>query len=409
MSAAPARRVGAVLAAALGIAAAVLVGSRMVLRTTPDLNEAGRLARAGRYDLARALVDDFLSEFPDDPRARLIAAELALDRPEPIPRLALEHLGRVGSFGRLGARAKLDEGKASYLLGLYGRAEACWLRALQLDPKVPEAAWALLDLYYVEGRGDEARRLALRQHEVEPDPHDRVHLLLELVRQDAEPPEPSSVIGRLALVVRHRPREARAAMALGLALVHDSRPDEGLATLRAVLAYRPDDPDVWDALLTGLDDAGRPAELEGELARVPPSLADEPRLLRHRGRAAQQRGDGPAAVGFYRRARAAKPDDLAVAYRLGLLLRAAGDRDGARPVEEWTRAAQAARDEARALYREADGTPGFGTVPRPDLYRRLADNRERLGRRDEARAWHRLVLEARPGEPDSRAALDRLK
>jgi hypothetical protein len=31
-------------------------------------------------------------------------------------------------------------------------------------------------------------------------------------------------------------------------------------------------------------------------------------------------------------------------------------------------------------------------APHPELYHRLADLRERKGRPDEARAWHRLML-----------------
>ena len=113
----------------------------------------------------------------------------------------------------------------------------------------PEAAWALLDLYYLEGRGDDARRVALRQYEVEPDRRDRARLLLELVRQDAEPTAPASVVSRFAPAVNRDPHAFRAAIALGLALVHSGRADEGIATLREVLGRRTDDPDAWDAML----------------------------------------------------------------------------------------------------------------------------------------------------------------
>ena len=402
--------VGMGLAASLLLVILFLINARSFFHKTPDLNEVGPLVKGGRFDLAAALVDDYLSVFPNHARARLIAAELALDNPNPLPRIALQHLSRVASadFG-LVAVAQLNEGKAEYVLGLYGRAEKSWLRALELDPKVPEAAWALLDLYYIEGRADEARRLAVRQHEKEPDPHDRVQLLLELVRQDAEPPEPSTVIERLTPIVRQSFRETRAAIALGLARVHNSMPDLGLNTLRGIMERWPDDPDARDALLTGLDDAGHCDELSEALAHVPPALAEHPRLFRHRGRAAQERGDWPLAIAFYQRARKSRPDDFVSSYRLGLLLHAKGEHDEAKTVDQWTRNAEAAREAVLDLYREANAIKDLGTAPHIVMYRRLAENRERLGRRAEARAWTKLILEIRPGDPASLAALVRLK
>src|SRR5205807_1001265 len=103
------------------------------------------------------------------------------------------------------------------------------------DPSVPEAPWALLDLYYLEGRGDAALRVALRHYAIEPDRQDQARMLLELVRQDAEPPDPDSVVGRFAPAVRRHPGEFRAAVALGLALIHSSRTDEGVKALREVV------------------------------------------------------------------------------------------------------------------------------------------------------------------------------
>jgi hypothetical protein len=51
----------------------------------------------------------------------------------------------------------------------------------------------------------------------------------------------------------------------------------------------------------------------------------------------------------------------------------------------------------------------LGLEPHPELYQRLASLRERMGRYDEARAWHRLVLRDSPGNALSLAALERLR
>ena len=51
----------------------------------------------------------------------------------------------------------------------------------------------------------------------------------------------------------------------------------------------------------------------------------------------------------------------------------------------------------------------LGLKPHPELYQRLADLREKMGRLDEAQAWHRLVLRDSPDDALSLAALERLK
>jgi hypothetical protein len=68
-----------------------------------------------------------------------------------------------------------------------------------------------------------------------------------------------------------------------------------------------------------------------------------------------------------------------------------------------------ARDQSLALYKEADTDKTLGVIPHPQLYHRLADLRERMGRCDEAMAWHRLVLRDGPDDPISLDAVARLE
>jgi tetratricopeptide (TPR) repeat protein len=405
-------RWGPFLSAALAacLAVSLVLAARRALRPAPSLARFGPLTRAGRFNEALACVEAYLQTYPLDVRARLAAAELELERPDPRPDLALNQLGRVVTGDRrLVAAAQFDKGKAAYLQKEYDRAEACWLKALELDPQIPEVTWALLDLYYMEGRADDARRLALRQYEIEPDRHDRARMLLELVRQDVEPPAPASVVNRFEPAVRRRPGQFRASVALGLALVRSGRPDQGIATLREVVRRRPDDPEAVDALLTGLDDADRPEELAAEVGRLPPALAGDPRFARHLGRAAQARRDWDAAARAYRRAWEYRPHDIETLFRLDLVSRNARDVARDEALAGLKKSTQAARVAEPGLYAEADGKKNFGNVPDPGLYRRLAANRERLGRRDEARAWHLLILRDFPDDPISKAEADRLK
>jgi tetratricopeptide (TPR) repeat protein len=396
------------LAAALGL---VFQAARRARKPTMlSVPQIGRLAAAGRFDEASERVEAALKVDPHNGLLRVMAAQLALDRPDPQPDRALALLAPFRSADPVvAAGARLAEGKAAFALLDCARAESCWLEALRLDPRVPEAAWALLELYYLEGRWEEARRLALRQHEIEPDPHDRVQFLLELVRQDAEPPEPGSLAARFGPVVRAHPDDRRALLALGLALVRNSQADAGLALLDDGTRRWPESRDAWDALLTGLDAAGQPERLAAAWDRVPRQCRDDDRLARHAAHAAWSRLDWAGAARAYRRAWDARPDDLTSAYRLARALRALGQHEQAAPSDRFVREAQAAQAETLDLYKQADATQDLGLRPHVRLSQRLADNRQCLGRLDEARAWHRLVLRDRPDDLYSRTALERLQ
>ena len=414
----PRRRQSVTLGLALACLALLAAAVWLVVRkapeapttTTLEVRDIGQLAAAGRFDQALELVEAYLKTDPGNGRVRVMAAQLALDRPDRQPERALAHLEQFRSPDPiLRARAKLAEGIARYNMLRCDQAEACWLEALRLDPQVPEAAWALLDLYYLDGRGDQARRLALKQHEIEPDPRDRVQLLLELVRQDAEPPSPGSLAARFAPVVRANPADRYTTLALGLALVRNSQTEEGLAILEGAVQRWADSRDAWDALLTGLDAASQPQRLLSTWARVPPEWRNDDRLARHAGNAAEARADWDTAARAYCRAWGAQPDDLAAAYRLARALRILGRHDQATRCDRFVQTAQAALTELPDLYRQANAVLDLGLRPHITLCQRLADNREHLGRRDEARAWHRLVLHDRPDDLYSRTALKRLE
>src|SRR5262249_32668858 len=161
--------------------------------------------------------------------------------------------------------------------------------------------------------------------------------------------------------------------------------------------------------------------------------AADPRFAKHEGRIAQNARDWARAVRAYRRAAAFEPFDQGVLYRLWFVLRQAGETaEFARIDRVYTRykeaylqlrgsyfemdpaagkapGAKAGAGDRRGVYYEAITIPTLGLQPHPELYRRLADLRERLGRPDEARAWHRLVLRDHPGDPVSLAALERLQ
>ncbi|WP_435010351.1 tetratricopeptide repeat protein [Tundrisphaera lichenicola] len=391
----------------------LLVGLALALTRSseprPGLDGLDALLAMDRFDEVERRLNGYLAEHPESAQARVLMAQVALARPENNPRLALEQLGKIAtSDDSIRAIVRLNEGKAYSSLGLLELAEAAWIDALRKDPLVPEAGWALLGLYYVEERREEARRLGLALHTIEPDPKDRVQLLLELVRQDARPIVASEIIRTLEPAVREHPDEIKASEALARAYLRDNRPDEGLSILQRLVERSPDDPAAWKSWLDGLEQAARPEELALTFERLPAKLVDDPRFALFQGIISQNRGDWSQAAHQYLRARASDPTSTPVLYRLVRAFRIAGQTEEADRLDIELQARNASFSEILPLYNRANQIKDLGLSPNIDLYRSLADVRERMGHEAEALAWHRLILKQTPGNLASRTALDRL-
>jgi tetratricopeptide (TPR) repeat protein len=390
-----------------GMAALII---RRALGPTPSLSEVRALARARQFNRAQALLARYLRAHPQNTGARLLMAQITTEPTNLHPEIALDHLGIIQpDTSKQAASAKFFKGKARYQQGRYDLAEACWKEALDLDPTVPEAGWALFNLLDLESRAEEAHRLGMRMHDVEPDPRDRVRILLELSRIDNENVAPGSQVLIFETFVKQHPESLPLALALGLALVHDSRGDEGVEVLKNALRRYPDSPEAWDAWLRGLADSFQPEKLAEEFARMPKALATDSRFAKYDGMIAEGARDWPAAIRAYRRAFAFEPYNGVVGYRFCFVLRQGGDRAELERIDRTYRAYQEAFKQIRAVYDEALSDQTLGLEPHAELYQRLADLREKMGRSDEARAWHRLVVRDSPDNAVSLAALARLK
>jgi tetratricopeptide (TPR) repeat protein len=396
-------------------ALAVLMGAGVVMawrgfQSPPDFDTICALARQGQFERADSLLTRYLRILPRDDRAQLLSAQLAMDRPDAQPQRALEHLARIRpGTPREAAVVRFSVGKAHYQQKRYDLAESCWKEALEIDPTVPEAGWALIDLLDFEVRVEEAHRLGMRLFEVEPDRRDRVRLLLEMSRLEIDKVAPGSVVQTFEPVWRQHPDYLPLALAVGLALIHNSQSADGIEVLRDALARHPDSADAWDGWLTGLDEGHEPDLLREEFAQLPRDLAADPRFARHEGTVAHGARDWSRAVKAYRRAHAVEPFNRAVLYRLRLALRAAGETAELVQVDRLLAVYQDALQQLRPVYDEALAIKTLGLEPRPELYHRLAALREQMGRLDEACAWHRLVLRDVPDDALSLAALARLK
>jgi tetratricopeptide (TPR) repeat protein len=394
----------------IGMIGAAALGVLHADRPDRSLSAIRALARAKQFDRAMEQLEVYLRAHPDDAAAHLLMGQVATEPPSPRAEVALEHLAAARPRGpEEAARVKFFEGKAQYFKGRYDLAEAAWEEALRLDPAVPEAGWALVDLLDKGGRVPEAHALTMRLIEVEPDPLDRARILLNAARLDIDIVNPMSQVFMFESLARQHPENLSLNLALGQALIRDSRGAEGLEVLEAALRRHPDSPEAWDAWLTGLSGAHRPDRLAEEFARLPRSMADDPRFAEHEGMVAQDARDWPRAVRAFRRASAYEPYNGPLWYRLRAALRQVGDTAELERVNRWYTSFEEAFLRMRPVYDEALAVPTLGTSPHPELYHRLADLRERMGRPDEAHAWHRMVLRDDPSDPISLAALDRLK
>jgi tetratricopeptide (TPR) repeat protein len=360
------------------------------LKPPPTVDEVFALAQANRFDEAEMRGTDYLRLHPGDSRVLLVMAEIALARPTPDPIRALARLNRIRPYSRSqGAWALLDQGKAFYLLSRYDRSESCWIEALRKDPAIVEAGRRLLDLFVLQGRFTDASDIVISQFKHEPDPRDRLLLLLKLVQLEVDPPEPWSIVNQLQPVIQANPADLPTSLACGLALLSVSRSDAGLSILRQAVDNYPAAPTAWDAFLTGLEMAYRSDEWTAVWSRVPHSLAGDPRFAKHLARLHEETHRWFDAAQAYRRSWEYAPDNT-VGYRLRRALFLSGQTDEA---ARWDRLVLDYRDafkQARVIADQVQAALKEGRMPDAGLCQRMAGLRQRMGRVDEARAWQQL-------------------
>jgi tetratricopeptide (TPR) repeat protein len=413
------RRVLGVLMCVLAVGALGLVAWGKRQSRPALLDEAIMLADANELDAAELRVREYLRNDPDRDSAHLLLAQILLARIErtstpadqrlpAIAQEALDHLNRVHPYNpRMVAAFELSRGKALHRLMRFDEAEKCWLAALKVDPSQSEAGLRLLDLYYLEGRQEESRQLALSIFRCERDPLERKNLLLDLVRQDVRPPAPGSVAQGFEKVIQQHPGEFYGGIALGLAETRSGQIENGIDRLRQLVRDHPDRVEAWDGLLTALDESAQAGDLESVFDNIPAALKASPRLAKYRARVAQGK-QWSRAVELYRQALEAEPHNRIVEYRLSRALRFVGEKADAEQIELRLRGRDAAIDEIRPLYDQAVENSEQSTQARTGLFQRIAGVRERMRLLDEARAWHQLILLNDPANEVSARALARL-
>ena len=123
------------------------------------LSQAERLAADRQWDAARKSLAFYLRFYPADEEARLLMAQAFISDNSLVGEVkvhaALTQLQQISKNSARSAEARLQEGRLHFLLLLQpGRAERCFLDALQLEPTRLEAHLLLWKLFNATNRWD---------------------------------------------------------------------------------------------------------------------------------------------------------------------------------------------------------------------------------------------------------------
>jgi tetratricopeptide (TPR) repeat protein len=377
--------------------ASLCVSGWWLARPRPTLEGAAVAIDRGRFRAAETQLRAYLSAYPSDETATLLLAKVLVRRPEPATEEALRLVeGLRPADVHRAAMVRAIEGDAHFWNGAYKRAEAAWLEALERELSIPEVGWKLLNIYAIQGRDEDSRRLALRLLAVEPDKRDRVQLLLHLIRRDAHPIEQGSIIQALEPVVRADPSDVRSSVALGLALVGSGRFEEGIARLRRDAYLQGGDEETRLAFLEGLIAVGDVDDLEKSIAGLPTTMAASSRFDAARGWLAAQRRDLDEAIKLDRRALDVRPTpparaNTALAHRFRNVLRQAGKEAELAELGPRLDAMIQFPDVVRGFFDRLNDLPDLGLDSHPNEYCKLAAVLAEVGRDEEAEAWRSLA------------------
>jgi tetratricopeptide (TPR) repeat protein len=265
-------------------------------------------------------------------------------------------------------------------------------------PNGKAAREVLLNLYKMQNRLDEARRLVREGWETYPD---RVGTLQEFWRLDMASP---ILLEELRHVVegaaKNAPDDDRVWLAQANLAMRTSRLEEAGRFLDKCLVRRPGDPAVWRARLDLATAEQDVAAARQAFDHLPDGFVPPEELLSLRAWFAARAGDVKAERRALAKLVAIAPGRLAALDRLAALAKQAGE------------AAEAARLHARKaeLDQVVDRYPSRMFKPKPaDAAEELAGHAERLGRQFEARGWWELAVRGKPElRSKQRAALERI-
>jgi thioredoxin-like negative regulator of GroEL len=355
-----------------------------------------------QWDRAEPRLRHYLWLHPYDPQANYRLAEV-LARSGRCEE-AVERLARVPDDSALGPQSRLLAGETLLYCLHRGRdAEVALKRTLELDPNVEAAKKALVYLYFLESRQEDARPLVWELYQ-SSDPITRYRALANwFLIQFSELPT-NEATAELNALIDGDPDDPDAGVALAGRWLRENQFDRAARKLESFVVPG-EHVERLSLLVQCYLKMGMGSKAAALLERWPDEKRDI-RFWRSMGIACQTFLNRPTdAVAYLLRVLEVQPDDWEVHHRLALSLRQLNRMQEAEVHEKESRRLQGVLDyEATAsLIREH--------LTRPDEAAtrfQTAQFYEQLGLKCEARAWFELTLDLDANHAESRAGLERL-
>lgn len=387
------RRLRLLILLALGLVAAV-AASILWSRRDSDPDRLFERARAevasGQSERAAETVKRLASLRKPSPFDRLLRAQVAEARQR--PEEALAELAFINDNHPLAPIARSLHGKIELKRARLRSAESAFLQAIALSP---DSLGLRRDLVYIYNLQHRQIELDTLLHSLSERETLDFQYLLHWGKTRNVVWNPNRDCEALAKCVEADPDDRRSRLALAEGFRRLNRLDDAANTLapladsdpearaqRVMLELERNDPDKAQQILQGAD-------------------PEDPALAYVRGRVALARGDGPAAVRYFRSALKTAPNDRAVLFSLGAALKFNGDPAAAEP---YLNAAQR-HDAITPLITIASTAAGAND---PTIPARLAAACEAAGRLYESRAWYKLAISRDPLDQKSQQGFFRL-
>jgi tetratricopeptide (TPR) repeat protein len=368
-----------------------------------NLAEAQRAVAAGRFAAAQARLARLAAWWPGQAEVELLlgVCEQGTGRTG----AAVAAWSRIPPASPLAEEAALKRGEAEMDRGRLAEAEAVFQAALtRPGPRSVEVRHDLMQLFWQQGRLDEARRLIEQNWEAYrrtagPDSSPAVSYLRAHLSLDLEVYSIDRVQVLLDAAAAAAPTDHRVGLARANLAIRCGKFDEAQRWLEPYLASRTDDPIVWTTALElalADDRLDLAASAVGHLttAQLPPD-----RVVHTRAWFAARRGDRELERTILEGYLTRQPGDTVAIERLAQLEICTGRT--ARASE--FRQRKAKLDRARRVYASKVASDFRAHA------RELGALAETLGRWFEARAFLAIVVKQHPDDDHARALLARLE
>ncbi len=377
-----------------GILALAVVGLTVMFWPSPDpeviWTRASQEFMARRFDRAEADLDRVLRLRKPTPSDWFLQAQLFMTKGKIDE--AIEALAKVPDGHPMATQARMEEGQLELRRFRYRFAEAAFLKALKIDPKMLKPRRELVYLYGMQLRRPELNATFRVLSEISPLIYSEVFLwcLTRGVTWEAK-----EIVETMEKCIAADPDDRWGRLALAEALRQMSRFDEAEKALKPL----PDSDSVARATRVRLAlDRGDDQTADSLLSGGP---ADNIDLALLRGRFALARGDGPEAARQFRIAHNKAPNLREAVLGLGQALKSVGDPGAGPLLEEAQKHERLGSLIQRAAVEKNRDDPA--------LMRDLGAACAAIGRYPEARAWYNLAITKDPLDTAAQQGLARVK